>query len=117
MPKEITKRETDRPIEKTQGGAMDVLEPLQRMSPFISFHYSYREIASVNGRTRIRSKEKRFADGRLESEEFEGTLGGHVYDNVVTGMQRQLLRQMEAFLKPFSMLLPFGPRDRKDGEK
>ncbi|HNS54846.1 MAG TPA: hypothetical protein PKH25_08725 [Syntrophales bacterium] len=117
MPEEITKRGIDSPIEKTKGGETEVFEPPQRTSPFIRFHYSYREIASVNGQTRIRSKEKRFADGRLESEEFEGTLGGHVYDNVVSGMQRQFLRQMEAFLKPFSMLLPFGPRDRKDGEK
>ncbi|NPV04507.1 MAG: hypothetical protein HPY67_07235 [Syntrophaceae bacterium] len=117
MPKEITKKGTDGQIESTKGREMEVLEPQQRVFPFISFHYSYREISSVNGLTRIRSKEKRFTDGRLESEEFEGTLGGHVYGDVVSGMQRQFLRQVEAFLKPFSMMLPFGPKDRKDGGK
>jgi len=115
MPREITKKKIDKPVEKTGGGGMEVLEPLQRMSPFISFRYSYREISSVNGRTQIRSKETRFADGKLESEEFEGTLGGHVYENMVSAMQRQFLRQVEAFLKPFSMMLPFGPRGHKDG--
>lgn len=115
MPKEITKKGTDGQIEGTKGREMEILEPRQGVFPFISFRYSYREISSVNGRTQIRSKDTRFADGRLESEEFEGTLGGHVYGDVVSGMQRQFLRQLEAFLKPFSMMLPFGPRDRKDG--
>ncbi len=113
MPREIPKKKIDKPGEKTGGGGMEVLEPVQRMPPFISFRYSYREISSVNGRTQIRSKETQFADGKLESEEFEGTLDGHVYANMVAGMQRQFLGQMEALMKSFSMFLPFGPRDRR----
>ncbi len=117
MRKDIAKKGADRDIDKAGRGEMEVLEPVQNMSPFISFHYSYREISSVNGLTQIRSKEKRFANGKLESEEFEGTLGGHVYDGMVSDMQRHFFDQMEALLKPFSMFLPFGTRGRKEGGK
>ena len=117
MRKDITKKGISKDIKKADRGEIEVLEPAQKMSPFISFHYSYREISSTNGQTHIRSKEKRFANGKLESEEFEGTLGGHVYDRMVSDLQRQFLNQMEAFLKPFSMFLPFAPRDRKDESK
>lgn len=113
MRRDVTKKGVSKDIEKSPRREVEVLEPVQRTSPFISFHYSYREISSVNGRTHIRSKEKRFADGRLESEEFEGTLDGHVYDEMVTGLQRQFLDRVEALMRPFSMFLPFGPRDRR----
>ena len=113
MRKDVTKKGIGKDIEKANRGEPEVLEPVQKMSPFISFHYSYKEISSINGRTHIRSKEKRFANGKLESEEFEGTLGGHVYARMVSDMQRHFFSQMEAFLKPFSLFLPFGPRDRK----
>ncbi len=117
MRKDIAQKGASKDIEKADRDKIEVLEPAQKTSPFISFHYSYREITSINGRTHVRSKEKRFADGKLESEEFEGTLGGHVYDRMVSDLQRQFLHQMEAFLKPFSMFLPFAPRDRKDEDK
>ena len=117
MRKDITKKGINKDIEKADRDKIEVLEPAQKMSPFISFHYSYREISSINGRTHIRSKEKRFANGKLESEEFEGTLGGHAYDRMVSDLQRHFLNQMEAFLKPFSVFLPFASRDRKDESK
>jgi hypothetical protein len=114
MRKDMTKKGTSKDIEKANRDEIEVLEPMQNMSPFISFHYSYKEISSIHGRTHIRSKEKRFANGKLESEEFEGILGGHVYNNMVSDMQRHFFNQMEALLKPFSMFLPFGSKDRKD---
>jgi hypothetical protein len=117
MRKEITKKSINKDIEKANRGDIEVLEPVQRMWPFISFHYSYKEISSIHGHTHIRSKEKRYANGKLESQEFKGTLGGHVYDNMVSDMQRHFVNQMDALLKPFSMFLPFGPRDRKEGRK
>ncbi|MEN6463929.1 MAG: hypothetical protein ABFD62_01985 [Syntrophaceae bacterium] len=117
MRKDITKKGIGKDIEKANRGEIEVLEPVQKASPFISFHYSYREISSMNGQTRIRSKEKRYADGKLESEEFEGTLGGQVYDRMVSDMQRHFFNQLEAFMKPLSMFLPFGSRDRKNGRK
>jgi hypothetical protein len=117
MRKDITGKGINKEIEKATKGEIEVLEPMQKMSPFISFQYSYKEISSINGHTHIRSKEKRFANGKMESEEFEGTLGGHVYERMVSDMQRHFFNQMELFLKPFSMFLPFGSRDRKDERK
>ena len=113
MRKDVTRKDASKDIEKASRGEIEVLEPTQTMSPFISFHYSYREISSVHGQTHIRSKEKRFANGKFESEEFEGTLGGHVYGRMVSDMQRHFFNQMEALMKPFSMFLPFGSKDRK----
>jgi hypothetical protein len=107
MRKDIVRKGANKDIGKASRGEIEVLEPTQNMSPFISFHYSYKEISSVNGQTQIRSKEKRFVNGKLESEEFEGTLGGHVYDRMVSDMQRHFFNQMEALLKPFSMFLLF----------
>lgn len=117
MRKELAGKGAKKDLEKAGRGDIEVLEPARGVSPFISFRYSYREITSVNGRTQIRAKKKRFADGKLESEEFEGTLGGHVYDRMVSDMQRHFLEQVEAFMRPFSLFLPFAPRDRKDGRK
>ena len=113
MREDVTRKGAGKDIKKTIRGDIEVLEPTQKMSSFISLHYSYKEISSVNGQTQIRSKEKRFANGKLESEEFEGTLDGHVYDRMVSDMQRHFFNQMEALLRPFSMFLPFKPKDRK----
>ncbi|MRR14389.1 hypothetical protein EG833_02970 [archaeon] len=117
MRKDITTKGINKEFGKATRGEIEVLEPMRETSPFISFHYSYKEISSINGHTHIRSKEKRFVNGKLESEEFEGTLGGHVYEKMVSDMQRHFFNQMEALLKPFSMFLPFGSRDRKDERK
>jgi hypothetical protein len=117
MRKDIARKDTRKDLEKTNKVEVEVLEPVQKMSPFISFHYSYKEVSSFDGQTRIRSKEKRFANGKFESEEFEGTLGGHVYDRMVSDMQRHFFSQMDALLKPFSMFLPFRSRgDKKDSK-
>jgi hypothetical protein len=113
MRKAVTRKDASKDIEKSHRGEIEVLESVQKMSPFISFHYSYKEISSVNGQTQIRSKEKRFVNGKFESEEFEGTLGGHVYERIASDMQKYFFNQMDAFLKPFSMFLPFGFRDDK----
>ena len=113
MSKNIDRKDSDKAIEKTKKGEVKVLEPIQKSTPFFSFHYSYKEISSVNGQTRIRSKKKQFMNGKLESEEFEGTLGGHVYDHMVSDMQKYFLNSLDTFLKPFSALLSFGSKNSK----
>jgi hypothetical protein len=117
MRKDIVRKGANKDIEKASRGEIEVLEPTQNISPFISFHYSYKEISSVNGQTQIRSKEKRFANGKFELEEFEGTLSGHVHNRMVSDMQRHFFNQMEVFLKPFSMFLPSGSRDNEKNSK
>jgi hypothetical protein len=113
MSKDIARKDADKTIEKTKKGEVEVLEPIQKSTPFFSFHYSYKEISSVNGQTRIRSKKKQFVNGKFESEEFEGTLGGHVYDHMVSDMQKYFLNSLDAFLKPFSALLSLGSKNIK----
>ena len=117
MKRDVARKDANRMIEKTNKGQVEILEPVQEVPPFLNFHYSYKEISSVNGQTHIRSKEKRFVNGKLESEEFEGTLGGHVYERMVSDMQKYFFNQMGAFLKPFSMFLPFVSRDNKKNSK
>jgi len=91
---------------------MEILDPLKKASPFLSFHYSYREISSDGGKTHIRSKEKSFENGKFKSEEFEGTLPGNV-SNMIGEMQKLFLNQLSAFTNPFSMFLSSGSRDKK----
>jgi hypothetical protein len=91
---------------------MEVQGPLERANPFISFRYSFREISSVDGRTHIRATERSFENGKFKSEDFEGTLAGHVYGDMIGRMQRLLFSQMELWMRPFSMFLPGGPKDK-----
>ena len=113
MSKNIARKDADKLTEKADKGEVEVLEPMRKYTPFFSFHYSYKEISSVNGQTHIRSKKKQFVNGKFESEEFEGTLGGHVYDHMVSDMQKYFLHQIDAFLKPLSTLLSFAPKNSK----
>jgi len=91
---------------------MEILDPVQRMNPFISFKYSSREISSTGGKTYVKAKEKSFVDGKFKSEEFEGTLDSNVYSNMVGEMQKLFFNQLSALMKPFSLLLPFVSRDK-----
>ena len=91
---------------------MEILNPIRSMSPFISFRYSSREISSVGGKTYLRAKEKSFVDGKFKSAELEGVAPGNLYGNMVTEMQKHFFNQISSFMKPFSMLLPFGSRDK-----
>jgi len=113
MAKYVAGKDDGRMIEKAKKGEVEVLEPIQKSTPFFSFHYSYKEISSVGGQTRIRSKKRQFTNGKFESEDFEGTLGGHVYDHMVSDTQKYFLNYIDSFLKPFYALLPFGTKNIK----
>ncbi|HKA45256.1 MAG TPA: hypothetical protein VKF40_24940 [Burkholderiales bacterium] len=79
---------------------------------WLSFSYSHREVSLSGGKTRLRSREYRFANGRLESEEFDGTLDASVYRTAVLRAQELMLAQTKSLLGLFSAFLPF-----KGGEK
>ncbi|HPL68073.1 MAG TPA: hypothetical protein PLG94_16190 [Smithellaceae bacterium] len=100
-------------IKDSARNNVEILDPVQQASPFFSFRYSYKEISSDGGRTRIRSKEKSFENGKFKSEEFEGTLPGNIYFNMVGEMQKMFFNQFSTLMKPFSLLLPFGSKDRQ----
>lgn len=97
---EIVKRPAKHDIE--------IIDPVQHASPFIRFRYSYKEVSSYGGKTQIKSREKSFEDGKYISKEFEGTLDGHVYSNMVGEMQKHFLNEVAVLLRQFSMFLPFG---------
>jgi hypothetical protein len=83
---------------------IEILEPVKKANPFISFRYSYKSVSSIGGKTHIKSKEKSFENGKFQSEEFEGTVDGNVYSNMVVEMQKRIWSQVAAFLKPLGLI-------------
>jgi len=82
---------------------------------FFSFRYSYREISNRGGRIHLRSKERRYENGRLESEEFEGTMErGPSFYELHNEIQKRFLQQMNSLLKslPFFAFSPWKDRDK-----
>jgi len=69
-------------------------------APFFSFRYSSTEVSLVDGRTRVKSRQARFEDGKLTSEAFEGELHRSAYDQMVAQAQRHFWRSLSLFL-PF----------------
>jgi hypothetical protein len=103
MTRDIDKSRTE--ITKPSAGKdIEILEPVKKSHPFISFRYSYKSVSSVGGKTHIKSKEKSFENGKFQSEEFEGTMDGNVYSNMVGEMQKRIWSQIAAFLKPLGLI-------------
>jgi hypothetical protein len=100
-PKE--KGKTD--LEKQDREERDIINPMSFYSPFLSFRYSYRSMYSDGVNTHVKAKERRFENGKIESEDFEGTMEQSVYNQVAKEMHRYLAMQMDFFLRPFSFLL------------
>jgi hypothetical protein len=70
-------------------------------APFFSFRYSSTEVSMVGGRTRVKSRQARFEDGKLTSEAFEGELDRRTaYDRMVAQAHRHFLRVLALFV-PF----------------
>lgn len=113
MSKDIIKRRNNEIITDSDMGDIEVIEPSRNANPFFSFQYSYREISSAGGKTHIKSKNKKFADGKFTSEEFEGTADQGIYNSLFDNMQKNIFGQMMSLLKPFSLLLPFDEDDKK----
>ena len=96
-PKE--KGKTD--LEKQDREENDIINPMSFYSPFLSFRYSYRSIYSDGINTHVKAKERRFENGKIESEDFEGTMEQSVYNQVAKEMNRYLAMQVDFFLRPF----------------
>lgn len=103
MAKDIERRNAE--IVKYSGkNEVEILEPEKKRGSFISFSYSYKSVSSIGGKTHVKSKEKRFVNGKFESEEFEGTMHGNVYANMAGEMQRRIMGQIASFLRPFGLI-------------
>ena len=88
-------------LEKQDQEENDVINPLSFCSPFLSFRYSYRSMYSDGINTHVKAKERRFENGKIESEDFEGTMEQSVYNQVAKEMLRYLTMQVDFFLRPF----------------
>lgn len=79
--------------------------PRDKPNSFFSFRYSCTEISSHGRHLNVKMKETRWQDGKLTSEECEGTLDRNAYDAVVRDAQNQFLSQIGSLVKLF--YLPF----------
>jgi hypothetical protein len=95
-------------IRKSLSGTLPAAQTEE--SGFFSFTYSHREVSLSGGKTRIRSREYRFENGKLESEEFDGTLDAAAYRNAVAAVHDLAMAQARNFLQLFSAFLPFNRR-------
>ena len=75
-------------------------------SGFFTFRYSSTEVYSQGGNLHVKMKETRYRDGRLTSEECEGTLDQQACNQMVNEAQGYFLNQMSSLMKllyaPFS---------------
>jgi len=103
MTEDIDKSKTQI-VKASTKSDIEILEPLKKSQPFISFRYSYKSVSSIGGKTHIKSKEKSFENGKFQSEEFEGTMDGNVYSSMAGEIQKRVWNQIAAFLKPFGLI-------------
>lgn len=80
--------------------------PWLRPSSMFTFRYSSTEIFSEGGNLHVKMKETRYENGRIQSEECEGTLDRQAYEQAVSQAQGYFLNQMANFVRllysPFS---------------
>jgi len=86
-------------VRKAEPGAVEAATSAPPSGDFFSFRYSYTEVSSQGGRTRVKAKQARLEDGKLSTEAFEGELGGHVYDELVRQVRQHVLGQTTWFLR------------------
>lgn len=86
--------------------------PLQQFGKLFTFRYSSTEIFTQDGDLHVKMKETRYQDGKLTSEECEGTLDSRVYDRMVEEAQAYFLNQTAGFMR--MLVTPFFSRT-KDG--
>lgn len=86
--------------------------PAGNWGSFFTFRYSSTEIYSEGGDIHVKTRETRYQDGRLTSEECEGTLDRRAYERVVSEAQGYFLNQVGNFVK--LLYSPFSSRSRRD---
>lgn len=113
-------------LDKLRQGTKDALaprdsgsltDPLHIASPwspprsFFTFRYSSTEIFSEGDNLHVRLRETRYEDGRLKSEECEGTLDRQAYNQVMSEAQGFFLNQVANFTR--LLLAPLLPPSRR----
>jgi hypothetical protein len=78
-----------RSLIRQEPGALEV-RGRPRRGPWVSFRYSFRSIVAERDQAHVVVRERRLQDGRLESEDFEGTIDRHSAPEVLEAVQRAL---------------------------
>ena len=60
----------------------------------VTFRYSSTEVFSQNGQVHVKMHETRYQDGRLSTQDYEGSINRDAYQRMVSEAQTQLLNQM-----------------------
>jgi hypothetical protein len=91
------------------------IEAVSQDNPVFSFRYAYTEISAVGGRARVKSRNARYADGKLTTEVFDGELQRSVYDRMVGEAQRHMFGQADLLARWFVPFLA-SSRDFSEGD-
>lgn len=102
--------------KKAVSGPIEIITPTSLAGPFFSFQYSFTEVSSEGGKTRVTSRQARLANGKLSSETFEGELGRDAYQQMVNQVQKQVLAQMDLLMRSMSWFLN-APRRQSSGRE
>jgi hypothetical protein len=113
MSRELDKFRAGRIARKDNDGEdrANMPVPLSKPSGFFTFRYSSTEIFSQGGELHVKMKETTYQDGRLKSEECEGTLDRRAYDRMVSDAQVYFLNQAAGFLR--LLFAPLSSRGRR----
>jgi hypothetical protein len=110
MSRELDKLRTGL-IPRDEKDRANVPAPFSQPSGFFTFRYSSTEIFSQGGNLHVKMKETSYQDGRLKSEECEGTLDQQAYNRMVSEAQSYFLNQATGFLR--LLYAPFAARGRR----
>jgi hypothetical protein len=85
--------------------------PATRNTGF-SFRYACTEISSYGGKTHVKSRETRFENGKLVSEQCEASLDHDAAQRMLTQAQHQVIGQVASLMKLCLAFWPGRPFDR-----
>lgn len=104
MKKDIEVRH-DRALPSMREEHAPLAPPLRPPQGMFSFRYSCTEVYSQDGQMHVRMKQTQYQDGRLRTEECEGTVDRAAAERMVVQAQQQFLTQ--AFGIARLLLAPF----------
>lgn len=111
--------EKDALAPRESGSLADPLHIASPWSPpkgFFTFRYSSTEIFSDGGNLHVRRRETRYEDGRLKSEECEGTIDRQAYNQAMSEAQGFFLNQVANFTRLLFAPLLSSSRNRRHDE-
>jgi hypothetical protein len=73
--------------------------PAQPPAGFFTFRYTSTELFSQDGNLHMKRRETRYQDGRLTSEQCEGTLERQAYERMVNQAQAHFMQQLDGWLR------------------